>query len=210
VNFNLYIQVEQGPLCLFDKIDSQEHDNVILHEVTSFGNNDYKEHDLDLKTDISYKLYIGRVSAISITESNEVKLDYNIEDPNGFDFIIYSDNYLADVNNINTTNFGTSTAGEYEIKLRIYCSVAYVNVAYAMVENYQISDVIKVNETESKSSEESNKIDFLEELKNEAISLPIEWTIATVIFVGSLSGAMLIMLTNQRKKNLARLDFKSK
>ncbi len=210
VNFNLYIRMEQGPLCLYDKIDSQEHDNIILHEVTTFDNNKYKEHDIDLKTDVSYKFYIGRVSAISITESNIVRVDYNIEDPNGVNFIIYTNNDLADVNSINSSSFGTSVAGEYEIKLRIYCSVAYVNVAYAMVEDYQISDVIKVNETSSKSSEESDNIDLLEDLKSDAISLPIEWTIATFIFVGSLSGVMLVILTNQRKKNLARLDFKSK
>ena len=210
VNFNLYIRMEQGPICLYDKIDSQEHDNIVLHEVTTFDNNKFKEHDIDLKTDVSYKFYIGRVSAISITESNVVRLDYNIEDPNGVDFIIYSNDFLADVNGVNISSFGTSIAGEYEIKLRIYCSVVYVNVAYAMVEDYQISDVIKVNETKSESSEDSDAIDLLEELKNDAISLPIEWAIATIIFVSSLSGVMFMILTNQRKKNLARLDFKTK
>jgi len=210
VNFNLYIFMEQGPICLYDKIDSKNQDNIIFHEVTTFDNNKYKEHDIDLKTDVSYKLVIGRVSAISIKESNVVRLDYTIEDPDGIEFIIYTNGLLADISGINSSRFGTATGGDYEIKLRIYCSVAYVNIAYAVIEDYQISSIIEVNETESQKSDKNDVVDLIEELSNNAASLPIEWTVATIIFVGTISGAMYITLTNQRKKNLARLDFKTK
>ncbi|MFX1338893.1 MAG: hypothetical protein ACFFDK_09815, partial [Promethearchaeota archaeon] len=189
VNFNLYIFMEQGPICLYDKIDSKDQDKIILHEVTTFDNNKYKEHDIDLKTDVSYKLVIGRVSAISIKESNIVRLDYTIEDPDGIEFIIYTNGLLADINGVNSSSFGTATGGNYEIKLRIYCDVAYVNIAYAIIEDYQISNVIEVNETESQSSDKSDEVKLIEALSNNAVSLPIEWTIATIIFVSTISGA---------------------
>lgn len=203
VNFNMYIKIEQGPLCLHDKIDSQYHDDVVFFEVTNFSNGQSKSHRLDLETDVSYKFYIGRVSAISIKESNVVRLDYIIEDPTDPDpieFIIYTNELLADIDGVSMFNFGTAIGGEYKIKLNIYCSVEHVNIAYAVVEDYQISDVVDANETKPPDEEESDTIDILEELSNDSFFLPIEGTVAVILFAGGMAGTVYVMFIRQKKR----------
>ena len=203
VNFNMYIKIEQGPLCLHDKIDSQYHDNVVFFEVTDFSNGQSESHAIDLETDVSYKFYIGRVSAISIKESNLVSLDYIIEDstdPDPIEFIIYTNELLADIDGVTMFNFGTAITGEYKIKLNIYCSVEHVNIAYAIVEDYQISDVVDANETKPPDEEDSDTIDILEELSSDAIFLPIEGTVAVIIFAGGMAGTVYVLFIRQKKR----------
>jgi len=203
VNFNMYIKIEQGPLCLHDKIDSQYHDDVVFFEVTNFSNGQSVSHRIDLETDISYKFYIGRVSAISIIESNIVRLDYIIEDstdPDPIEFIIYTNELLADIDGVSMFNFGTAIGGEYKIKLKIYCDVEHVNIAYAVVEDYQISDVVDANETKAPDEEDSDTIDILEELSSDAIFLPIEGTVAVILFAGSMAGTVYVLFIRQKKK----------
>ena len=203
VNFNMYIKIEQGPLCLHDKIDSQYHDDVVFFEVTNFSNGQSVSHHIDLETDVSYKFYIGRVSAISIKESNVVRLDYIIEDPTDPDpieFIIYTDELLADIDGVSMFNFGTAIGGEYKIKLKIYSDVEHVNIAYAVVEDYQISDVVDANKTKAPDEEDSDTIDILEELSNDSIFLPIEGTVAVILFAGGMAGTVYVVFIRQKKR----------
>ncbi len=80
-NFNMLIRIDQGHKCLHDKMGAQEADNLILYKVNTFDDGMYIEHDVRFETDKSYKFYIGRVSAISIDDDNEVNVDYIITDP---------------------------------------------------------------------------------------------------------------------------------
>jgi len=203
VNFNMYIKIEQGPLCLHDKIDSQYHDDVVFFEVTNFSNGQSVSHHIDLETDISYKFYIGRVSAISIKESNVVRMDYIIEDPTDPDpieFIIYTNELLADIDGVTMFNFGTAIGGEYKIKLKIYCDVEHVNIAYVVVEDYQISDVVDANKTKAPDEKDSDTIDILEELSSDSIFLPIEGTVAVILFAGGMAGTVYVVFIRQKKR----------
>ncbi|MBA7652976.1 hypothetical protein ES703_60816 [subsurface metagenome] len=213
VNFNMYIKIEQGPLCLHDKIDSQYHDDVVFFEVTNFSNGQSKSHRLDLETDVSYKFYIGRVSAISTKESKVVRLDYIIEDstdPDPIEFIIYSNDLLADIDGVSMFNFGTAIGGEYKIKLKIYCEVEHVNIAYAVIEDYQISDVVDTNKTQAPDEEDSESIDLLEELSSDSISLPIEGTVAVILFAGGMASTVYVMSIKLKKKGNVSLPIAQK
>ncbi len=214
VNFNLYIRIEQGPLCLHDKIDSQYHDNLIYFEVTNFSDNQGISHKIKLETDVSYKFYIGRVTAISIKESNLIEMDYMIEDLsdefNPIPFIIYNDEPLADIEDVSWFPFGTAHDGEYRIIIDINLisdsseqptkpHPDHVNIAYAIVEDYQISDIVDINNTKE-SDKESRSIDLLEELSSNSIFLPIEGTIAVILFAGGTAGTVYIIFIWQKKK----------
>ncbi len=199
-NFNLHIIIEQGPECLHDKIDSQEPDNIILYKVNRFSNGDYIDHDVDLETDMMYKFYIGRVSAIAITQNNEVRITYKIEDPNGIEFDIYNNELIADIDGLNSFSFGTAIEGEYIIKLTVYCNVPNVNIAYVIVEDYEIGDVIDANET--KPVESTSFIEEAEEeLDDASANLPTEMVVGTLISVFGISGVALTALMVHRKRS---------
>ena len=169
----------------------------------------YIEHDIDLETDTMYKFYIGRVSAISILLDNTVRMDYTIEDPENVDFTIYSNDLMADIDGVNSFLFGTSIEGVHTIKITIYCVVSYVNIAYATIEDYQIGDVVDVNDTDPDDGSDDG-FNFFDEFWDNSTSIPAEWAIATVIFVGSITGILVIVLVQQRKNNAVNLDLKER
>ncbi|MFX1277698.1 MAG: hypothetical protein ACFFAH_08125 [Promethearchaeota archaeon] len=209
LNFNMHILIEQGPKCLYDKMELQETNNIEFYEVKHFGNGDNVEHDVELETDTMYKFYIGRVSAISITQSNETRANYYIEDPNGVEFEIYNNEFIAGVDSVNFFSFGTAVAGEYTIKLTVYCNVQNVNIAYAIVKEYEIGEVVDANETEP-----VKETSFLEEaekqLNDEYSSLPFEAVIWTLAFAGIVAGIALVALITHKKRKAVSLYIKKK
>ena len=109
---------------------------------------------------------------------------------------------MADINGVNIFYFGTADEGIYRLKIEIKCDVDYVNIAYNVIEDHQISDVIDVNGTKPPEKEESEENALkIEELSNEAVFLPTEWLIGTLIFVGSLMAVVSVMLITNKKKN---------
>lgn len=199
-NFNLHILIEQGPECLYDKIDPQETDSIILYKVNRFSNGDFIDHDVDLETDMMYKFYIGRVSAIAITQNNDVWITYKIEDPDGNEFDIYNNELIADIDGLNSFSFGTAIEGEYIIKLTVYCNVPNVNIAYAIVEDYEIGDVIDANET--KPVESTSFIAEAEEkLDDASANLPSEMVVGTLIVVCGIGGVALTALMVHQKRS---------
>ncbi|MFX1259335.1 MAG: hypothetical protein ACFFAN_15885, partial [Promethearchaeota archaeon] len=207
-NFNMLIRIEEGAKCLHDKMESQEADNLILFKVTRFGDDMHIEHDIELETDKMYKFYIGRVSAISVKESNEVWVDYNILASDDVEFEIYSDKLMEDIDGVNSFYFGTAVKGVYTIKITIRCDVDWVNIGYAIIDDYEISDAVDVDETEEEDSEESE--DDLEDLFDKSSSLPFEWMVGTLIFVTLVVGSMTVILIRHRKKNAVSLRLKGK
>ena len=180
--------------------NSPEIENIIIHKVNRFPDGGYEDHDVDLETDMMYKFYIGRVSAIAITQSNEVRVTCKIEDPEGIEFIISTNELIADIDGINAFPFGTAVEGEYMVKLTVYCNVPNVNLAYAIVEEYEISDVVDANETEPEEStsfteEAEDKLDDI------SASLPSEMVIGTFLTVFGIAGAALTALMVHRKKS---------
>ncbi|MFX0142290.1 MAG: hypothetical protein ACFFDN_52105 [Candidatus Hodarchaeota archaeon] len=208
VNFNLHIQITQGPKCLYDKIDAQKTDNAIFYEVRDFTNGEsINEDDLDLKANIMYEFYIGRVSAISIMESNEIHMDCTVEDPDGTTFEIYNYQEMQELDGLDMFVFGTAIKGEYNFDLTIYCNVEYVNIAYLVVEDYQIAEGLEGDE------EEEGKItlqDIAEDINESSKHLPGEWIMGTMIFISAISLFAIILLINQKKTNPIKLSIKEK
>lgn len=214
LNFNMHILIEQGPKCLYDKIEQQKTEDIIFYKVKTFDDGKFNIHDVDLETDEMYEFYIGRVSPITIIDSNEVRVDYSIESDEDIEFSIYTNKLLADIGGLTSFSFGTASRGTYTINLTVHIAdpdVEYVNLAYAIVDDYTIGNAVDVNNTESdvdKSS--SDDTDMFEELIDNSLILPIEWTIGTLLFIGGLAGVIVVMLVQHRKENIVSLSIKNK
>ncbi len=137
---NVLISMEKSVKCLYDKIDGNDLENIVFYEVSRFENTMTMPHPVNLTTDNMYKFYIGRVTAISIIESNEISVSYDLIDPNGIKFNLYFKEELKSVDEIpNHFSFGTSIGGEYTIKITIDCKVAVINVAYLIIDDYLLA-----------------------------------------------------------------------
>ncbi len=218
-NFNMHILIRQGLKCLNDKISQEDADNLLAREVDRFDNNKDRQYNVKFKTDEMHKIYLGRVSAITIVENNEVYVDLKIEAPdqenpsNKIEFIIYTDELLANIEGVSGFNFGTAVEGTYTIDLTVRCSVAHVNIALAIVDDYVIGDAESLNTTRSdvkESESEDDEIDMLEVLENNLMSLPAEWTIGTLLSVAGLAGLMTIILIRHKQSNAVSLSTRKK
>ena len=54
--------------------------------------------------------------------------------------------------------------------------------------------------TKKSDNDDSDSIDILETLSSDSIFLPIEGTIAVIIFVGSITSVVYVLFINQKKK----------
>jgi hypothetical protein len=196
---NLYIRIEKVVMCLYDKISTHYLDRMLFYEVKRFSDGATAKISAILETDAMYRLYIGRVSAIADISSIE-KIDINITDANNVQFLIYEDVLLPDVSDMFWTFFGTAVSGLYDINLKIYCTEPYVNIAYVLSYDYDISDIIDGNESQQETLEKPEDSAFL----------PQEWTLGTLIFAGSIAGVLTIVFIQQRKKNAVNLDLNDK
>jgi len=202
-NYNLYVRIEQGPKCLHDKIESPE--NIISQDCYRFYDGKSINHYKNLETDTSYKIYIGRISAIAITENSEVRLDCTIYDKNDVEYKIYGNALLETVDKVNQFNFGTAISGEYNVKIRIYCSVNYVNVACAIYEDFKISEVQNVNDTKAPISSPNTIEETINEVKS---SIPLEWLIGITIFIGIIVAVPCVALLKTRRRSAPDIGIK--
>ena len=81
VNLNIYIRIEKWVKCLYDKILSEELQDMILYDVVRFYDGMVITPTIEFRTDYLYRFYFGRVSAISAAESNFVSLNFTLIDP---------------------------------------------------------------------------------------------------------------------------------
>ena len=203
-NVNILIYIEQGPMCLQDKMDWQAISNTIFYDVRKFHNEMYIEHFIQLKTDTMYKFYFARVSAISINESNDVYVDINITDAVGTEFEMLTYDKLQSIDGLSGFPFGTANSGIYTLKLKIYCQVDYVNIALAVVEDYAMGGGIDPNQTQPTPVNDTTRP------ANITAYIPTEATVTMFIFLGILVGIPVLLATYQRKKNNPELYFKTK
>ncbi|MFX0069751.1 MAG: hypothetical protein ACFFAO_01545 [Candidatus Hermodarchaeota archaeon] len=207
-NFNLYIRMTQVEKCLFDDIDIK---SPVLFKVSPFPPGGFYEDSVYLKTDYMYKFYIKRVSPISDQISEEVRINFILTDPDDNNFTIYdyNDDILADINGYNSFEFGTAIGGFYEFEMQIYLqNVDYVNIAFAVDEEYQISQIQDVNETDSSSSGDSKSSKL--KLDDDNISIPQEWLLGSVLFVGGVIGSAFVVLKRYRKESYVGLPLNPK
>jgi len=200
LTLNLHIKISFDPevKCLYDVISPKFLEQMKLYQVNKFTNGMVVEHNSVLKTDTSYKFYLGRVSAIGgLIVENEVRVYYDVTDPEGLEFTIYQNKTVGSVGTIMHFDFGTAMEGIYTVKIRIYCQVEVVNIAYAIAEDYQISTINNGTEPEP------------EPLTNETVSgyfyVPMEWTLVFGISAGVLLGFLTILGVLRRRKDSVSL-----
>ena len=204
LNLNLHVKIsfDFADKCLYDMISPQFLGTMKLYQVNKFNNSMVVEHNIDLRTDISYKFYLGRVSAIGgLTVENQVRVFYDVTDDDEVVFKIYQNKTIGSVGTMMHFDFGTAVEGIYKVKIQIYCQVDVVNIAYAISEDYQISTVN--NGTDPEPDPEPDP------LTNETISgyfyVPMEWTLTFGISAGALLGALTIFGVVRRKKDSVSL-----
>ena len=197
-NVNLYIRMEKGPKCMYDKIPMEEVKDIRLYDVTRFSNEGFIDHTILFNTDYMYKFYVGRLSPISMMENNEVRLDFIIRDPDGIIYNIFLNTTLAAIDDIDRFKFGTAIEGLYSFTIKMYCNVAYVNIGYSIVALYQISSETGANQTDPTNSST---------LLNRYFTMPTEWTIGILGFAGSVSAIIGVVIYKQKKKKVIGSDF---
>ena len=196
-NLNIKIKIVREDIkCLYDKIPQNEHGRIIFYEVSCFSDGYFMPHKVTLRTDRSYKFYIGRVSSICLKLNNRGGVVYNMSDPNGIPFAIYENDTLASVAGVNVFSFGTAMAGEYTIKIWIYCEVTWMNVAYAVVDNGPICNP---------PPDDTNQT-----ITSDYFSIPFDLGLFTIIGAVVIAGALVLTVIHFRKKSDLGLKIKEK
>jgi hypothetical protein len=199
LNLNLYIKIsfDREDKCLYDIMSPEFIANLELYQVNKFYDGTEVEHNVMLKTDVSYKFYLGRVSAIGGEPiSQEVGAYYDLTDPEGIEFTIYANQTMKSVGEVLHFNFGTAVGGVYTVKIKIYCKVDVVNIAYAIAEDYSISTGINGTEPDPEPTNGTIQGYFY---------VPIEWTLGFVLSAGLVVGALIIIGSVRRKRNSVNL-----
>lgn len=194
VNLNIYIRIEKWVKCLYDKILSEELQDMILYDVVRFQDGMMISPAIEFRTDYLYRFYFGRVSAISATQSNFVSLNFTLFDPDAIDYIMYTDETLPTIVDVSFIYFGTATEGEYTLDIEVKSDVVYTNIAYAVIELHKISHVIDPNQTDPTNSTSSPTNIF---------HMPIEWTVGLLAFFGVIITAIIIIVAKNKNKNVA-------
>jgi len=205
-NLNIYVRIEKGSKCLHDILSPEQIGNLIQYNVSKFQNSSIQIDHAFLETNVLYKFFFGRVSAISIDHDNNLTYRYSLLDDQDISFSInWKNDQLEGIGGVSAYEFGTASEGIYTTNLSINCEVKYVNIVYAIVYDHKIANI--VDETNSTTGNNStNNNDFF----NELASLPEEWLIGTTIFIGCAMAILTVMLVNNRRRNAVGLNLKEK
>jgi hypothetical protein len=84
----------------------------------------------------------------------------------------------------------------YTIKIKIYCKIDVVNVAYAIAEDYSINTGINGTEPDPEPTNGTIQGYFY---------VPIEWTLGFVLSAGLVVGALIVIGSVRRKKSSVSL-----
>ncbi len=200
LNLNLHIKIsfDSAVKCLYDMISPKFLERMKLYQVNKFTNGMVVEHNTVLKTDVSYKFYLGRVSAIGgLTVINEVRVDYDVTDPDGLEFTIYQNKTVGSVGTVMHFDFGTAIEGIYTVRIRIHCQVDVVNIAYAIAEDYQISTINNGTDPEPEPSTNETASGYF--------YVPMEWTLVFGLSAGGLLAILVVFGAVRRKKDSVSL-----
>ena len=190
-NVNVLIRIQKEYECLRDKISEWDPINFELYEVTRFNTEQsYITHQFPLQSDHTYKFYIGRVSA-EANLSTVDPVDLTVFDPDNLPFIVFLNNSLAGVSEVNSFLFSTSQAGTYIIYIEIYVDIGHknINVAYALID-----------EGESSSGEDPTDVNGTVPPDNTKISLPLETMMVAGMGVGGVMVVIGVMMIFRKRK----------
>ncbi|MFW9826698.1 MAG: hypothetical protein ACFFEY_03650 [Candidatus Thorarchaeota archaeon] len=192
-NLNIHIRIEKKDKCLLDKIEFNEREDIMYYDVAKFYHGMTIEFALYFETDMYYKFLFERVSTISITLSNFVTMDHIVLDPQDISFQIYQNKSLGYANYY----LGTAIGGLYNVNITILCDVQCVNIAYAVLEKEDISEIVDPNNPDPPiyNPPINNTGDGIEAF------IPFEGTLTILVFVGVAVFVPVIIIINRRKRN---------
>ena len=202
LNLNLHVKISFDSVdkCLYDMISPQFLETMKLYQVNKFTNGMVVEHNIDLRTDVSYKFYLGRVSAIGgLTVEDQVRVFYDVIDDEDVVFTIYQNKTVGSVGTMMHFDFGTAVEGIYSVKIQIYCQVDVVNIAYAISEDYQISNVNNGTDPDPDPDPQTN------ETLSGYFYVPAEWTLGFGIVAGVVLGILTIFGVLKRRDDSVTL-----
>ncbi len=202
-NLNIHIKIINSDLqCLQDVIEPSAFNNKIFYQANKFkngGNNPL--HNVTLKTDTLYRFYFGRYSPIADLAQSETRIYFNITSSIDIQYKIYINKTLLGVCQIEFFDFGTAVDGVYIINMTIYCMVSCVNIAYAIVEESKIADGTDPNDPDPPPDDPVNNTKSGIE-----VSIPVEFTVGTLAFIGCIVSIPIIIVVYQKRKNLSGLS----
>lgn len=193
-NHNIYIRIEKWVPCLYNKLSSNELQDMIFYDITRFNSGMVISPTVELKTDYMYRFCFGRVSPIAATKSDFVSVNFTLYDPNTIDYILYTNETLASIFDVNRIFFGTAIGDVYTLDVEVKSDIAYTNIAYAIIELYKISGVNDPNQTDPTNSTSSPTSKF---------QIPTGWIVGIIAFFGAIIVAPVVVAVKNKNKNVA-------
>ncbi|MBD3343023.1 MAG: hypothetical protein GF353_28255 [Candidatus Lokiarchaeota archaeon] len=151
------------------------------------------------------------MTEISDKLAKSVKLDCSVDDPNELEFSIYKKEEMMGINEITKFRFGTAVGGLYRLRLTIYCEVSRVNIAYLVKEIHE--EKIPEDEEEPEDTDdyikektEDAKDNMVNEYKEIKASIPIEFTILSLVSMGSLFTIVLFTFYIHRRYTIKEME----
>ncbi|MFX0155085.1 MAG: hypothetical protein ACFE9Q_11210 [Candidatus Hodarchaeota archaeon] len=201
-NLNIHIKIwNSGLQCLQEALSPSAFANRDFYQVNKFKNGQIRPpYNVSLKTNTLYRFYFGRYSPIAYFGKNETKIDFNITSSIDIEYKIYIGEILPGVCQVEYFDFGTAVEGIYIINMTISCMVLCVNIAYAIVEVSKIADGTNPNDTDPPPEDPVNNTKSGVE-----ISVPIGFTIGTLIFLGCIVGIPILIVVIRKRNNRSGL-----
>jgi len=197
LNINIHIQLQQEHKCLYDIIPPNMFGNLKFYEVSRYTDGMLLTHYVQMRSDYSYRIFVGRVSSIGGKDTErEVTTFFNLTDPNSIEFQISNNKTLVPIGDVFQFDFGTATGGVYSFELIINCIVECVNIAYAIIEDYCLSD--EINGTIPPPDPVDNST-----TPRSIVIMPSEFIIGVAIICSAITGiAFIIVILKQKKTKI--------
>lgn len=196
---NLYISMSKGTECLHNAIPSSQLGEEKGFHVDTFQTKTTISYPVNLSGDTMHVGYVSRVSAINESGNADVSVDVIITSE-GHSFPVFNQEPIEKVEEAVSYTFGTNWAGTYVIELTVYCQVDHVNIASILLEDFDISDEVHVNQTGATNTTSGNST-----LASETFVPPVA-TYITAGTVGTLAVGTLLVMRRQKKEKVKLKD----
>lgn len=149
-NLNLHIAINEGDMCIYDKLVDDVFNDNIVYKVHCFSSGIYNELQFlaNLENDTWYRIIAARVSPIAYTLPATQMVNLTIIDPEADPYLIFDNTtYLPEKLEFADVLFGIAFRGSYLFKFGIASAYPKYNFAYLIYEFGKIGQGI--NETQA-------------------------------------------------------------
>lgn len=198
-NLNVHIKIKRDIKCISDRIAPDDVPKTVHYNVSKFHDGETINFTCDFKSDWYYQFHFERVSTISklvVNSTPWVVMDHDISSPLNITYKIYREQYLGYI----SYYFGTAINGTYQVNITIHCEVDFVNIAYLVVEKFRIADGIDPNNPipPQPPDDETPRNTTRSGIE---VYIPLEYTIGTLIVVGTLTVIPIVILQYRKRRN---------